>query len=303
MDMQKLVKPFRIDDGKQFRLKEISPKDTRGIRSKQRALEQLQQGVDRLRELQDRLYAQDRWAVLLIFQAMDAAGKDGTIKHVMSGINPQGCQVFSFKAPSNEELDHDYLWRAVRALPERGRIGIFNRSYYEEVLVVRVHEELLNAQKLPTSLISKNIWRERYEDIHNFERYLTRNGVIVRKFFLHVSKEEQRQRFLSRLREPDKNWKFSLADAKERNCWEAYQEAYEDAIRQTASEHAPWYVVPADHKWFTRMVVSAAIVDALEELDLSYPIVDAHKREELKLVQAELEKEGPAKQAKKQKAQ
>jgi PPK2 family polyphosphate:nucleotide phosphotransferase len=303
MDMQKLVRPFRIDDGKGFRLKDISPKDTRGIRSKQRALEQLQQGVDRLRELQDRLYAQDRWAVLLIFQAMDAAGKDGTIKHVMSGINPQGCQVFSFKAPSNEELDHDYLWRAVRALPERGRIGIFNRSYYEEVLVVRVHEELLNAQKLPTSLISKNIWRERYEDIHNFERYLTRNGVIVRKFFLHVSKEEQRQRFLSRLREPDKNWKFSLADAKERNCWEAYQEAYEDAIRQTASEHAPWYVVPADHKWFTRMVVSAAIVDALEELDLSYPIVDAHKREELKLVQAELEKEGPAKQAKKQKAQ
>jgi PPK2 family polyphosphate:nucleotide phosphotransferase len=299
MDMQKLVRPFRIDDGKGFRLKDISPKDTRGIRSKQRALEQLQQGVDRLRELQDRLYAQDRWAVLLIFQAMDAAGKDGTIKHVMSGINPQGCQVFSFKAPSNEELDHDYLWRAVRALPERGRIGIFNRSYYEEVLVVRVHEELLNAQKLPTSLISKNIWRERYEDIHNFERYLTRNGVIVRKFFLHVSKEEQRQRFLSRLREPDKNWKFSLADAKERNCWEAYQEAYEDAIRQTASEHAPWYVVPADHKWFTRMVVSAAIVDALEELDLSYPIVDAHKREELKLVQAELEKEGPAKQAKK----
>jgi PPK2 family polyphosphate:nucleotide phosphotransferase len=303
MDMQKLVRPFRIDDGKGFRLKDISPKDTRGIRSKQRALEQLQQGVDRLRELQDRLYAQDRWAVLLIFQAMDAAGKDGTIKHVMSGINPQGCQVFSFKAPSNEELDHDYLWRAVRALPERGRIGIFNRSYYEEVLVVRVHEELLNAQKLPTSLISKNIWRERYEDIHNFERYLTRNGVIVRKFFLHVSKEEQRQRFLSRLREPDKNWKFSLADAKERNCWEAYQEAYEDAIRQTASEHAPWYVVPADHKWFTRMVVSAAIVDALEELELSYPVVDAHKREELKLVQAELEKEGPAKQAKKQKAQ
>ena len=303
MDMQKLVRPFRIDDGKGFRLKDISPNDTRGIRSKQRALDQLQQGVDRLRELQDRLYAQDRWAVLLIFQAMDAAGKDGTIKHVMSGINPQGCQVFSFKAPSNEELDHDYLWRAVRALPERGRIGIFNRSYYEEVLVVRVHEALLNAQKLPTSLISKNIWRERYEDIHNFERYLTRNGVIVRKFFLHVSKEEQRQRFLSRLREPDKNWKFSLADAKERNCWEAYQEAYEEVIRQTASEHAPWYVVPADHKWFTRMVVSAAIVDALEELDLSYPIVDAHKREELKLVQAELEKEGPAKQAKKRKAQ
>ena len=301
MDIQKLVKPFRIDDGKKFRLKDISPKDTRGIKSKERALELLQQGVDRLRELQDRLYAQDCWAVLLIFQAMDAAGKDGTIKHVMSGINPQGCQVFSFKAPSNEELDHDYLWRAARALPERGRIGIFNRSYYEEVLVVRVHEEILKSQKLPASLITKNVWRERYEDISNFERYLSRNGVIIRKFFLHVSNEEQRQRFLSRLREPDKNWKFSMADAKERNCWDAYQEAYEDAIRETASDQAPWYVVPADHKWFTRMVVAAAVVDALEELDLKYPVVDAHKREELKLVQTELEKEGSAKQSKKKK--
>ena len=301
MDTQKLVKPFRIDDGKKFRLKDISPKDTRGIKSKERALELLQQGVDRLRELQDRLYAQDCWAVLLIFQAMDAAGKDGTIKHVMSGINPQGCQVFSFKAPSNEELDHDYLWRAARALPERGRIGIFNRSYYEEVLVVRVHEEILKSQKLPPSLITKNVWRERYEDIFNFERYLSRNGVIIRKFFLHVSNEEQRQRFLSRLREPDKNWKFSMADAKERNCWDAYQEAYEDAIRETASDQAPWYVVPADHKWFTRMVVAAAVVDALEELDLKYPVVDAHKREELKLVQTELEKEGSAKQSKKKK--
>jgi PPK2 family polyphosphate:nucleotide phosphotransferase len=274
MDIQKLVKPFRIDDGKKFRLKDISPKDTRGIKSKERALELLQQGVDRLRELQDRLYAQDCWAVLLIFQAMDAAGKDGTIKHVMSGINPQGCQVFSFKAPSNEELDHDYLWRAARALPERGRIGIFNRSYYEEVLVVRVHEEILKSQKLPASLITKNVWRERYEDISNFERYLSRNGVIIRKFFLHVSNEEQRQRFLSRLREPDKNWKFSMADAKERNCWDAYQEAYEDAIRETASDQAPWYVVPADHKWFTRLVVAAAIVDALGRLDLSLPKMD-----------------------------
>jgi PPK2 family polyphosphate:nucleotide phosphotransferase len=232
---------------------------------------------------------------------MDAAGKDGTIKHVMSGINPQGCQVFSFKAPSNEELDHDYLWRTARALPERGRIGIFNRSYYEEVLVVRVHEEILKSQKLPASLITKNVWRERYEDISNFERYLSRNGVIIRKFFLHVSNEEQRQRFLSRLREPDKNWKFSMADAKERNCWDAYQEAYEDAIRETASDQAPWYVVPADHKWFTRMVVAAAVVDALEELDLKYPVVDAHKREELKLVQTELEKDGSAKQSKKKK--
>jgi len=301
MDLQKYAKPFRIDDGKKFRLKDISPTDTRGIKSKARALELLTDGVERLRELQDRLYAQDRWAVLLVFQAMDAAGKDGTIKHVMSGVNPQGCQVFSFKAPSNEELDHDYLWRAVRALPERGRIGIFNRSYYEEVLVVRVHEELLKAEKLPSSLIGKDIWRERYEDISNFERYLSRNGVVIRKFFLHVSKEEQRQRFLSRLREPDKNWKFSLADAKERNCWDAYQEAYEDAIRHTATEYAPWYVVPADHKWFTRMTVAAGVVDALEELDLAYPVVDANKREELKLVQAELEKEGSgkAKRAKK----
>jgi PPK2 family polyphosphate:nucleotide phosphotransferase len=298
MDLHKFANPFRIEDGKKFRLKDINPTDTRGIKSKARAQELMLRGIDRMRELQDRLYAQDCWSVLLIFQAMDAAGKDGTIKHVMSGINPQGCQVFSFKAPSNEELDHDYLWRAVRALPERGRIGIFNRSYYEEVLVVRVHEEILKSQKLPSSLISKDIWRERYEDIQNFERYLSRNGVVIRKFFLHVSKEEQRQRFLSRLREADKNWKFSMADAKERNCWDAYQEAYEDAIRHTASEYAPWYVVPADHKWFTRLVVSAAIVDALEELDLTYPVVDAHKREELKLVQAELEKEGPGKKKK-----
>ena len=303
MDLQKFAKPFRIEDGKKFRLKDIDPTDTRGIKSKARAQELMLRGIDRMRQLQDRLYAQDCWSVLLIFQAMDAAGKDGTIKHVMSGINPQGCQVFSFKAPSNEELDHDFLWRAVRALPERGRIGIFNRSYYEEVLVVKVHEEILRAQKLPAPLITKDIWRERYEDIQNFERYLSRNGVIIRKFFLHVSKEEQRQRFLTRLRESDRNWKFSMADAKERNCWDAYQEAYEDAIRHTASDHSPWYVVPADHKWFTRMVVSAAIVDALEELDLTYPVVDAHKREELKLVQTELEKEEPKKGQKKQKKQ
>jgi PPK2 family polyphosphate:nucleotide phosphotransferase len=294
MDMHKFVKPFRVDDGKKFRLKDIDPEDTGGIKSKARAQELLLQGVNRLRELQDRLYAQDCWSVLLIFQAMDAAGKDSTIKHVMAGVNPQGCQVFSFKAPSSEDLDHDYLWRAVRALPERGRIGIFNRSYYEEVLIVRVHEELLQTQKLPPSLITKNIWRERFEDMQSFERYLTRNGVIIRKFFLHLSKDEQRRRFLSRLREPDKNWKFSLADVKERNSWDQYQEAYEDVIRHTSSEHAPWFVVPADHKWFTRMVVSAAIVDALEELELTYPVVDAHKREELKLVQTELEGEGPA---------
>jgi PPK2 family polyphosphate:nucleotide phosphotransferase len=292
MDMHKFVKPFRVDDGKKFRLKDVNPGGTGGIKSKARAVELLQQGVDRLRALQDRLYAQDCWSVLLIFQAMDAAGKDSTIKHVMSGVNPQGCQVFSFKAPSSEDLDHDFLWRAVRALPERGRIGIFNRSYYEEALVVRVHEELLLTEKLPTSLITKNIWRERFEDIQSFERYLSRNGVVIRKFFLHLSKEEQRQRFLSRLREPDKNWKFSLADVKDRNAWDQYQEAYEDVIRHTASEHAPWFVVPADHKWFTRMVVASAIVDALEELELTYPVVDENKREELKLVQAELEREG-----------
>ena len=295
MDLHKFAKPFRIDDGKKFRLKDISPNDTRGIKSKARALELLQQGVDRLRELQDRLYAQDCWSVLLVFQAMDAAGKDGTIKHVMSGVNPQGCQVFSFKAPSNEELDHDYLWRAVRALPERGRIGIFNRSYYEEVLVVRVHEEILKSQKLPPSLVTKDVWRERYEDINNFERYLSRNGVVIRKFFLHVSKEEQRQRFLSRLREPDKNWKFSMADAKERNCWDAYQEAYEDAIRHTAQSTRRGTSCPpitsGSRGWWWR----PAVVDALEELDLTYPVVDAHKREELKLVQTELEKEGSAK--------
>jgi PPK2 family polyphosphate:nucleotide phosphotransferase len=301
MDIHKFVKPFRVDDGGKFRLKDVDPKDTGGITSKARAQELLLQGVERLRALQNRLYAQDCWSVLLIFQAMDAAGKDSTIKHVMSGVNPQGCQVFSFKAPTTEDLDHDYLWRAVRALPERGRIGIFNRSYYEEALVVRVHEELLQAQKLPTSLITKDIWRERFEDIQSFERYLARNGVVIRKFFLHVSKEEQRQRFLSRLREPNKNWKFSLADVKERNSWEQYQQAYEDVIQHTASEHAPWFVVPADHKWFTRMVVSGAIVDALEELELTYPVVDTHKREELKLVQTELEREGPSKRARKKK--
>jgi len=229
---------------------------------------------------------------------MDAAGKDGTIKHVMSGINPQGCQVFSFKQPSAEELDHDFLWRSNRCLPERGRIGIFNRSYYEEVLVVRVHPEFLDAQKLPGSVVSKDIWKERYEDINCYERYLSRNGVAVRKFFLHVSKEEQRQRFLSRLQVADKNWKFSLADTKERNRWDDYQSAYEEAIQHTATPHAPWFVVPADHKWFTRLVVAGAVIDALEELDLAYPKVDANKRAELKLVQAELENEVAGKQGK-----
>ena len=244
-----------------------------------------------LAQLQERLYAQDRWAILLIFQAMDAAGKDGAIKHVMSGVNPQGCQVHSFKAPSDEELDHDYLWRCLKALPERGRIGIFNRSYYEEVLVVRVHKALLERQKLPPSLITKSIWDERYEDIRNVERYLVRNGVLIRKFFLHVSKKEQKKRFLERLDNPDKNWKFSMADAKERAYWDDYQEAYEDMIRATASKQAPWYVVPADNKWFTRVVVAAAIIDALGSLDLKFPVVDDEKKKELAAARLALEQE------------
>ena len=232
-------------------------------------------------ELQEKLYAQDRWALLLIFQAMDAAGKDSTIKHVMSGVNPQGCQVYSFKAPSDEELDHDFMWRTTCRLPERGRIGIFNRSYYEEVLVVRVHPELLARQRLPAKLMTRDIWRERYEDINAFERYLTRNGVVVRKFFLHVSREEQRQRFLERLDEPEKNWKFSLTDVRERRHWDEYMAAYEDVIRHTSSPHAPWYVVPADHKWFTRLVVVSAILDALSSLDLAFPSVEPDRMKEL----------------------
>ena len=286
-----LLKPFRVTDGRKFRLKHIDPNDTQHIESKKEAAMLLEQGAQRLAALQDTLYAQDSWAVLLIFQAMDAAGKDGTIKHVMSGVNPAGCQVFSFKAPSDEEQDHDFMWRALRNLPERGRIGIFNRSYYEEVLIVRVHPELLQAEKLPTSLVSDDIWDERFEDIRNVERYLSRNGVVIRKFFLHVSKDEQRRRFLSRLDEPEKRWKFSLSDVKERNHWNEYQKAYEDMIRHTATDYAPWYVVPADHKWFTRLVVSAAVIDALEDLELAYPTVDANKKEELKVARAELERE------------
>jgi PPK2 family polyphosphate:nucleotide phosphotransferase len=242
-----------------------------------------------LSDLQEKLYAQDRWGLLLIFQAMDAAGKDGTIKHVLSGVNPQGCQVYSFKAPSAEELDHDYLWRTSRCLPERGRIGIFNRSYYEETIVVRVHSDLLRHQKLPPSLVTDRIWKERYEDINAFERYLSRNGFVILKFFLHVSREEQKQRFLSRLDEPAKNWKFSLADAREREYWNDYMRAYEDTIRHTAAPHAPWYVVPADSKWFTRLVVAAAIVDALQDLRLEFPQIDAAKLHELEAVRHTLE--------------
>jgi len=292
---REFAKPFRVDDGRKFRLKDFDPGDTAGLKEdRQRSRDVLQQGVELLAKMQDKLYAQDRWAVLLIFQAMDAAGKDGAIKHVMSGVNPQGCQVYSFKAPSAEELDHDFLWRTSRCLPERGRIGIFNRSYYEEVLAVRVHQEFLAAQKLPPQLVSKKIWKERFADINAFEHYLAHNGVLVRKFYLHVSKGEQKKRFLERLDNPDKNWKFSLADARERGFWEDYQEAYEEMIRTTAAKHAPWYVVPADNKWFTRLVVAAAVIEALDSLNLSYPTVDEAKRKELAAARAVLEGEKTA---------
>jgi PPK2 family polyphosphate:nucleotide phosphotransferase len=279
---RKLAKPFRVTDGS-FRLKDIDPGDTLHFTSedKPRAKEALAMGVSLLGELQDMLYAQDRWAVLLIFQGMDAAGKDSAIKHVMSGVNPQGCQVYSFKAPSNEELDHDFMWRCIIRLPERGRIGIFNRSYYEETLVVRVHREFLEKQKLPPELVTKHIWEERFQDIRHFERYLTRNGVAIRKFFLHVSKEEQKKRFLERIEQPEKHWKFSADDIKEREYWNDYMEAYEDMIQNTETKHAPWYVVPADKKWFTRLIVAAAVIEALASLDLHYPEVSKEKLKEL----------------------
>jgi PPK2 family polyphosphate:nucleotide phosphotransferase len=279
----RLAKPYRITNGKGFRLKDIDPGDTGELKSgdKPRAKEALQTGVDALAELQAVLYAQDRWSVLLVFQAMDAAGKDGTIKHVMSGVNPQGCQVSSFKGPSSLDLDHDYLWRCIKELPERGRIGIFNRSYYEETLAVRVHPEFLAGQKLPPKLVTKHIWDERFQDIRAFERYLHRNGTIVLKFFLHVSRDEQKKRFLERLDLPEKNWKFSASDAKSRGFWDDYMEAYEETIRNTATGDSPWYVVPADNKWFTRVVVAAAVIDALASLDLHYPIVSAAKKKEL----------------------
>jgi len=284
MKQSALTKQYRVQNGSRFDLKHFDPADTWKLKSKEQASEWLEQGTCRLSELQGLLYAQNKWALLLIFQAMDAAGKDGTIKHVMSGVNPQGCQVFSFKVPSDEELEHDFLWRSTKCLPERGRIGIFNRSYYEEVLVVKVHPELLGRQKLPPSLVTKDIWSQRYEDIRSFERYLTRNGILIRKFFLNLSKKEQKERLLSRLEEPDKNWKFSSADLQERKHWKDYMEAYEEMIRQTATKEAPWYVVPADHKWFTRLVVAEVIIDALESLKLSYPEVTPAKRKELAAV-------------------
>jgi PPK2 family polyphosphate:nucleotide phosphotransferase len=273
---RQITAPFRITKGDQFRLKNFDPGDTLEFRSedKPRARQMLTRGVETLAKLQDKLYAQDKWAVLLIFQAMDAAGKDSAIKHVMSGVNPQGCQVRSFKAPSAEELDHDYLWRCMKLLPNRGNIGIFNRSYYEETLVVRVHPEFLARQKLPPELVTPGIWKERFQDIRNFEHYLTRNGVVIRKFFLHVSKREQKRRFLERIDNPEKNWKFSSSDVQEREHWDDYMKAYEDMIRHTASKAAPWYVMPADNKWFTRMVVAAAIIETLASLNLKYPDLD-----------------------------
>ena len=286
----KLSKPYRIEHGKKFRLKDFDAADTGNIDSKEKGEELLQKGIADMADLQDKLYAQDRWAVLLIFQAMDAAGKDGAIKHVMSGVNPQGCQVHSFKQPSSEELNHDYLWRTMCRVPERGEIGIFNRSYYEEVLVVRVHEDFFNAERIAPSLIGKDIWKERFEDINNYEQYLSRNGIVIRKFFLNLSRTEQKKRFMARLDEPEKNWKFSAADVRERECWDDYMKAYEDMIAHTATEHAPWYVIPADNKWFTRVAVAAAIVDTLESLHLAYPKVDPEKKKQLQIAKKELEK-------------
>ncbi len=290
MKLEKIIKqagafsrPYAVTDGRKFRLRDVDPGDTGALRSgdKERAQEALQTGIQALAKLQDMLYAQDRWALLLVFQAMDAAGKDGAIKHVMSGVNPQGCQVTAFKTPTADDLDHDFLWRCLRNLPERGRIGIFNRSYYEEVLVVKVHPELLEKQKLPPQLTGKHIWRDRYEDIRHIERYLGRNGIVVRKFFLHVSEDEQKRRFLERLENPDKNWKFSAADTRERGFWKDYRKAYETMVRETASDEAPWYVVPADNKWFTRLVVAGAVIDALASLGLHYPEVTEQQQAEL----------------------
>jgi PPK2 family polyphosphate:nucleotide phosphotransferase len=286
----KLSDPYRVKHGKKFRLKDFDPASTAHVHSKEHAQELLDKGITDMRDLQDKLYARDRWSVLIILQGMDAAGKDGLIKHVMSGVNPQGCEVYSFKQPSVEELNHDFMWRSNRRLPERGRIGIFNRSYYEELLVVRVHPEILKNERVPEELITKNIWQDRYEDIRNSERYLARNGTVVRKFFLNISKKEQKKRFLERLDNPEKNWKFSSSDVRERQFWDKYMEAYEKMIAATSTKHAPWYVVPADNKWYTRLVVAAAIVDALGELKLAYPQISAEQRKQLAAARKELER-------------
>ena len=291
--VEKFIRPYRVTKGKDFRLKDHDPADTGRLTSedKDEAKQVLRDGVEWMAEQQDMLYAQDHWGLLLVFQAMDAAGKDSAIKHVTSGINPQGCSVRSFKQPSSEELDHDFLWRYHQHIPARGQIGIFNRSYYEELLVVRVHEEFLRTQKIPPERIGKKIWDERYEDIRNFESYLDRNGVVIVKFFLNVSKAEQKRRFLARLDEPEKNWKFAAADVDERQHWRDYMKAYEDAIRETATPESPWYVVPADNKWFTRLVVAGAMVDALANLGLHYPAVDDAKRKALAGARKRLESE------------
>ena len=289
MKLAKLIKRYRIDDPEHFKLAAFDPADTGGLDlDKDNAKAMLVQDVERLAKLQERLYAHDRWALLVVLQAMDAAGKDGVIKHVMSGVNPQGCEVHPFKAPNAEELDHDFLWRVAMRLPQRGRIGIFNRSHYEEVLVVRVHPEMLAHQKLPKQVVGKDIWKQRFKDIRGFERHLARNGVAVVKFFLHISKEEQRQRLLARVDEPAKRWKFSMTDIAERKLWDKYMDAYEDAIRATSREEAPWYVVPADHKWFARLVVARAMVEALEALDLEYPKVEGKALDELQQVRTAL---------------
>jgi PPK2 family polyphosphate:nucleotide phosphotransferase len=294
MLLSKIVERFRVTAGKEFRLEDYPPDDIGSLDTdKREAKDLLATGIERLKELQERLYAQDRWALLLIFQAMDAAGKDGAIKHVMSGLNPQGCQVHAFKAPSPQELDHDFMWRTTVALPERGRIGVFNRSYYEEVLVVRVHPEILQRQKLPPKLVTKNIWTERLEDIRNFEGYIARNGIVAVKFFLNISKDEQRKRFLERLDDPEKHWKFSARDVGERKLWDRYMEAYEEAIRATASNEAPWYVVPADRKWFARLVVAGAIVETMERLDLQFPKTDPAALKQMEQAAASLRAERP----------
>jgi PPK2 family polyphosphate:nucleotide phosphotransferase len=290
-EMSRLAERYCVRNGGKFRLRDVDPADTSGVASRKDAEKLLDESTAILREMQEKLYAQDRWALLLIFQGMDAAGKDSAIKHVMSGVNPQGCDVHSFKAPSAHELDHDFLWRTHTACPERGRIGIFNRSYYEEVVVVRVHPAILRAERLPDPLVGKRIWDERYEDINAHERYLARNGTVIRKFFLHLSKAEQRQRFLARLDDPAKNWKFSLDDVTERESWPAYQEAYEAMVRGTATKRAPWYVVPADHKWYTHLVVASAIVEALHDLDLAFPETDKGTRKQLDKVRAALNAE------------
>jgi PPK2 family polyphosphate:nucleotide phosphotransferase len=293
MKLAKIVKNFRVDKPKRFRLVDCDPADTCGLSfDKDDAKALLADGIAQLAELQQRLYADDHWAVLVVLQGIDTSGKDGVIKHVMSGINPQGCEVHPFKAPSAEELDHDFLWRAARRLPERGRIGIFNRSYYEEVIVVRVRPELLGRQKLPPKLVTRKIWKERYQDIRAFERHLMRNGTCVLKFHLRISKEEQRRRLLARLDEPDKRWKFSIDDIAERKRWDDYMEAYEDTIRATSTPEAPWYVIPADNKHFARLVVAATLVAALEALDPRYPVVDGAALENLKKAREALLREG-----------